>query len=204
MELEELRFTLEKRSLTLSTMDYAPVERSTLHSSSRSIMNKVLKSIRWEAAFSVLCGTGALFLLFAATSVPVSIFLAAICVYAMGFAYYLLRLHARIKSHILTVKSVKDCLADTIDILERFTRLYGRLAAGFVPCAFIAAFIAGFVDFLLSEGRIAVPYFAIGIALPIIALWIFLTRKFTRWYLHRLFGNYLSEMRAHRAELTSE
>ncbi|MEO6915065.1 MAG: hypothetical protein ABI151_04925 [Chitinophagaceae bacterium] len=204
MELEDLRKHINAKARESYAVASAISSSAVFDAGSRSVslLDKMLNSIRWELAFAAAFALGCLLVAISANSLPVVVFLVLLSAYSFAFSLYLYRLHHRTTSHVLSTGSIRASVSGTIELIENFTRLYLRLSTSFVPAIFVAAFIAGLLDFIEKGYHLTeIPYFSLILYSIIAIIWILLMRKFTNWWLNRIYGRYLLELKRRLKEI---
>ena len=119
----------------------------------------------------------------------------------MVFGIYVWRLQQRINYYEINAVSVKEKLQQIIHILQRYTRLYFQLTMLLLPIAFIMGYL-----FAINEKKQAdaTSNFSVYCTMFYIAwaiVWSILMYFFTKWYIKKLYGNYLQQLKDQLKEL---
>jgi hypothetical protein len=201
MELENLRTALKNRATSLRS------DKSLIASgaASVSVLSKIERSLKWEmgiaCAFAGLC----LLATFLTESLSERIFLILLMMYTIFFLIRLSDILRKSKEATESTSPVKKCVEESITVVTCFMKFYERLTTWFLPLVFLAAMVAAFAAEFASFGfSMHFPLLTIVASLPIIAGWIWLMQKFSRWWLHRLYGNYLNHLSAQLDELKED
>jgi hypothetical protein len=208
MELDELKYQLKNRLASehagVSGRDIGEI----LGKKATSITDNLKRSLRFEIICSILVLIG-----FAVVSVVTSyqsfrIYFGVFSVFTVGFIillFYLLRRTTRLSAAILPVKS---SLQSIVNILEEFMKRYFQFTMALIPICTVFAYILGYTE----KARIpAVDHFAnshIDIAWKVIAFLVIYMGAmgvgvyfFTKWYLKKLYGKYVVQLKDCIAEL---
>jgi Ca2+/Na+ antiporter len=188
MELENLKTALENRAASVGP------GKSLLASGAASVsmLAKIERSLKWEIALAFAFAAFCLMSIFLIDALSEKIFLFTLLSYTAMFLVQLAAILRKSKKATDSTGPVKDCLEASISVVTRFMQFYERLTTWFLPLVFIAAMLAALIsEFSRSGSSRQIPFFSILVSLPLIAGWIWLMRKFSRWWLNRLYGNYL-------------
>jgi len=195
MELDDFKQLYKQTnpgdSDTRSAGELADCMRSKTH----SITGKVKRSILLEFAVAVIFVALAVWTWFVYPSRlarPFAMLTIALCCI---FFLYLGALYKKILVYEQTPPAVKDSLRQVITILRQFTRLYFQFTMISLPIVFIFGLIAGYLNINGDPGIGHFNWFR-GIVFYTIAftLWCIVIYFFTRWYIKKLYGNYLSQL----------
>jgi hypothetical protein len=201
MELENLKNALENRATLLRSGGSLMASGAA----SVSVLAKIGKSVKWEISIASVFAVFCFLAIFLTDALSEKIFLSLLLAYT---AMFLLKLTEILKKSRIATDStgpVKACVEETILVVSRFIKFYERLTTWFLPLVFVAAMLAAFVaEFSQAGSSMHVPVFTILVSLPLIAGWIWLMRRFSRWWLNRLYGNYLHMLSSQLSELTAD
>jgi hypothetical protein len=197
MELDDFKTwrkaTLEQQAPGLSAAQLKDaIQRKTI-----SILGKVKRSIVWELVLGIVlvAAGGGVWLRYPSQSTRCfSALMGLLCIF---FMVYLTRLYQKIIRFEKADQPVKERLRQIIDILQRFTRLYFRFSMSVLPVAFVAGLATGYADImhqpLLAQNFHWIKGVAVYVAL--FAAWSLIAWLFSKWYIKKLYGNYLNDIR---------
>lgn len=167
-----------------------------LHSRTDSITARIKRSIRFEFAVAVFFLTAAIWAWFAHRSLlskSFSLITVFLCIF---FFTYLGALYKKIQMYETSLPSVKDKLVQVIYILQQFTQLYFQFTMISLPMVFLFGLMTGYWQINNSPGihtfnwRIAIFLYS-GLFL----LWWLAMYFFTKWYIRKLYGVYLEQLK---------
>ncbi len=197
MELDDfkslLKIKLEEQAPSRSVRE---LEQS-IHRKTVSLLDKIKRSILFEMVMSLLVAAVAARVSWHHHSLSTRFFGIAILVFCILFIVYLAALYKKILFSEKASPSVRERLRQIIDILQRFTRFYFRFSIGFLPVAFILGLVSGYAD-IMQQPVLAINFrWARAIAVYIVFFigWSALAGVFSKWYIKKLYGNYLAGIR---------
>jgi len=166
-----------------------------MRSKTRSITGKIKRSILFEFVVAVFFVALALWSWFhypSRLTRPFAMLTIALCCI---FFLYLGALYKKIVAYEKAPPAVKDGLRQVITILQQFTRLYFQFTMITLPIVFIFGLIAGYLE-ITGDARVQFFNWFRGILFYTIAfiLWWIIMYFFTRWYIKKLYGNYLMQL----------
>jgi hypothetical protein len=202
MELDELKTQLKNKlaseHASLADRDIGEM----LNKKATSITDNLKRSLRYEIGCSILVLIG--FIIFSITTRYQSfrIYFGVFSVVTVVFIvilFYLLRRTSQLSAATL---SVKNSLQTMVSLLEEFMKRYFQFTMALIPICVVFAYILGYTE----KARIpAVDHFSssrFDMAWKVIAfLVIYLAALgvgvyyFTKWYLKKLYGNYVSQLK---------
>ena len=202
MELDELK------SLLNDKMERVHREKSTgdlallLGKKTQSVIGKLKRSLRLEIIaciiFTVACVAVAIFGAYTSLRIYFGIF-AAMCFLFFPLLYVLLRKTNELSSSALPVKSNLQTL---VKLLNEYVKRYFQLTMILIPVSIIIAFLLGYSDENLHNPALSNPFFpnfeGSSLKTAIVIAYIILFSAgmyyFTKWYLKKLYGNYLKQL----------
>lgn len=202
MELDEIIILLKQTLEEDNHVQSAPVLKSPGGKRSRSVISTIKRNIWLEFAAVVVCTAIAAWMWIIYTSLPAHFFCTATWIFSLIFCGYLYALYRKIIFYETAQLTVKENLQQVILIVKRFTRLYFRISMGLLPVIFIFGLIAGYMDisqqnllqqFHWSKGLIFYSIFFIA--------WSVLIYFFAKWYIRKLYGNYLLQLQQQLKEI---
>jgi len=197
MELDEFKQRVKES---------ADQEQTALHSAyelegytrkrTRSIVNHIKRSILFELIASIIFIVAAVWIWFSYPVSYVRVFsLLAFCM-CVFLLIYLSALHKKISIYEKAPLSVKTGLQQVITILEQFTRVYFQFTMITLPIAFIFGLITGFLTIHDDNGFINFNWQkAILLYTCWFIFWSASMYFFSRWYIRKLYGNYLQQLK---------
>lgn len=109
---------------------------------------------------------------------------------------YLGGLYKKISIYEKAAPAVKDSLQQVISIIEQFTKAYFQFTMITLPIAFIFGLITGFLN---VKGETGIRNFnwqkAILFYTGWFIFWSVIMYFFSRWYIKKLYGNYLQQLK---------
>ena len=98
--------------------------------------------------------------------------------------------------------SLKQSLQLIINIVTRFTRLYFRISIGLLPVIFIFGLITGYLD-IAAQGLLPRIQWSRGLGVYTIVFiaWSVIIYFFSKWYIRKLYGKYLLQLRQQLKEI---
>jgi hypothetical protein len=118
------------------------------------------------------------------------------------FAVYLLQLTKKINYYETTSFSVKESLQQVIDILSRFIQHYFQITMIMLPAAFIFGLVTGYMDI---TSNLAIKHFnwtrGLVFYCAFFIFWSIFTYFFTKWYIRKMYGKYLQQLKEQLKEL---
>lgn len=208
MELDELKNLLNQKLSTdhlyLSEDDIA----SMLTKKANSVLSKIKKSI-WFEIFScilIIIGFGYLGIFSKYTSL--NIYFSTFTLIFFIFTFVLIYLLKKINQFDEGIGSIKSNLLSIIKLLEEFIKRYFQFTMALIPICFVFAFFLGYnqkepvpeLDALMNKKQLSKSVL-IGITAGYIFLFSIAIYYFTKWYLKKLYGNYVNQLKVYIAEL---
>ena len=202
MELDELKLFINER------MERVQVEKSAadialmLGKNTRSVTGKIIRSLVIELVatiiFTFLCLAVTIFGAYTSLQIYFGIF-TLVCALLIPVLYSKL-----IKTKKLTHSDVpvKENLQILIALMKGYIKRYFQLTMALIPISFIIAFALGYSDENFNNPDLSNPFFSNFIGSPlkitIIILYVLVFSVgmyyFTKWYLKKLYGNYVHQL----------
>ena len=210
MELDELKYQLKHKLATdhagRSEADIAAM----LNKRTISITEKLRKSILFEiySCIVVLFGFG--YISIAIKLQSVRIYFSVFTVITFLFLLVLVYLLRRIKMLCSTSLPVKGNLQTIVVIIEEFTKRYFQFTMALIPICFVFAFYLGFTEKQpIPQLDHATRIFNTPLKVIVFALLYMVALAvgiyyFTKWYIRKLYGKYLIQLKACIAELSED
>ncbi|MDP1843603.1 MAG: hypothetical protein Q8K64_09305 [Sediminibacterium sp.] len=208
MELDDLKTLLNQKLSTdhlyLSEADIATM----LTKKANSVLSKIKKSI-WFEIFSciiIIIGFGYLGIFSKYSSL--NIYFSTFTLMFFIFTFVLIYLLKKINQFDEGIGSIKTNLQSIVNLLEEFIKRYFQFTMALIPICFVFAFLLGFyqkepvpeLDALVGKKQIS-KSLLIGFAVGYLSFFAIASYKFTKWYLKKLYGNYVNELKVYIAEL---
>jgi hypothetical protein len=202
MELDDFKSLLKsKEEEPLSVRSAAEIEQYT-HRSAVSVIAKIKKNIRFELRLCILIVLPFAVLCFVFPSFYMRSLVALAVFVCIFFVIYLLRLNKRIHFYETASFSIKDSLQQVIYILGKFTRHYLQITMIMLPVAFVFGLVTGYMDI---TGDLTIKKFnwtrSLVFYSSFFIVWSVFTYFFTKWYIKKLYGNYLQQLKEQLKEL---
>lgn len=211
MELDELKSLLNHK---LSTDHAGRSEKdiaALLTKKTVSVTDKLKRSLWIEIACCLLVIAVFGYLGLFGTNHSFRIYFSVFAILSIGFLgiiIYLLRRTTRLSA---TTLPVKHNLQTIVNIIEEFIKRYFQFTMALIPVCFIFAFVLGYNDpeHIPEADRFAKSYFSALWQVVVFAIAYMLLLSvglyyFTKWYLKKLYGRYVSQLKECIAELADE
>ena len=211
MELDDLKYQLKHKLSTdhagRSDEDIAAL----LTKRTGSIVDKLKRSLWIEIIFGILIvmifGYIGLFSNYHAFRIYFSVF----AVLSAAFVIILIYLLRRTSKLGATALPIKSNLQNIVNIIQEFVKRYFQFTMALIPVCFIFSFLLGYNDpepmpafdnfaknIFSSAGRVIIFLLAYFLLLSIGMYY------FTKWYLKKLYGKYVNQLKECIAELKEE
>lgn len=212
MELDELKILLNDK------MQQAPATKSALEINmlldrrTQSVMSKIKRSLILElittVIFMIMCALVAAYGSYDSIRIYFGIF-AFVCALFIPLLYALLKKTQKLGNADLPVK---DNLQSVIRLVKDYIKRYFQLTIALIPVSLITAFVLGYNDASLNSVNSSNPFVPnfIGSTLKISLLSIYVVLfsvgmyYFTKWYLKKLYGNYVQQLESVVEELDEQ
>ncbi len=207
MDLDELKIQLNKRLEGDQSFEMVVSNVSSLNNiETNSVVSKIKKSLVTEIIFSIIFiavfGYVSLFSKNSSIKVYFSFFLLVILIFT-GFLFYLLK---RTNSLTFSTDSIKDNLKKLHSLLSEFVKRYFQFTMLLIP---ICLLFSGYLGYMDSQHNINMLSTSINLKKYVILLVLIIVifsvgmYFFTKWYLRKLYGNHLTEMKEMIEQLES-
>jgi hypothetical protein len=174
------------------------------------VVNKLKRSLRFEIISGILITLGFAWLGLFSSYHAFRVYFSVFAVLSFLFIFLLVYLLRRTQELGDTVLPVKSNLLTLVSILDEFQRRYFQFTMALIPICFIFSFILGYRERsipeldtvshrLFSDRWQVMVFFAVYMAALAIGAYYF-----TKWYLRKLYGKYVAELKNYIAELTDE
>jgi hypothetical protein len=202
MELDELKLFINEK------MERVQLEKSPddialmLSKSTSSVVGKIIRSLVLELIvsiiFSIACLAVAVFAPYSSLRIYFGIF-TVVCSLFIPVLYIKLKKTKRLTSSAMPVKKNLQTL---IALIKAYIKRYFQLTMALIPISIIISFTLGYRDENLNNSNLVNPFFIdlINSPLKITFIIIYITGfaasmyYFTKWYLKKLYGNYIHQL----------
>lgn len=203
MELDELKLLLNAKQEMLVSEKSVTEIRALLNKKTQSVLGKLSRSLRIEliasTAFTIILLGTAFYTAYSSLRIY-SIIFAVLCFLFLPVILVLLK---KVNALALSALPVKNNLQQLHQVLRQFVRLYFQLTMALIPVATILAGWLGYHDqLIINQQSAAAEVIQNSEAIKyIVILTIYLIAFtvgmyfFTRWYLKKLYGNYLAQLK---------
>lgn len=211
MELDELKYQLNNKLATdhagRSDADIALL----LNRKTNSVIGKLKRSLWFEIITCIVITVGFALVGILGKYDSLRIYFSVFALLGLGFMVmlvYLLKRTIKLSSSSLTVKHNLETI---VKIIEDFMRRYFQFTIALMPVCFIFSFLLGYYDqqHIPEIDMAAKNYFSSGktfmvfliLYLCLLAVGVY---YFTKWYLKKLYGNYVQQLKECIRELAEE
>jgi len=209
MELDEIKDLLNKKletdHLHRSDADFA----SLLTKKANSVLIKIRKSLWFEIISAIVITIAFALIAFTSKYNSIQIYFSVFTLVFIPFTIvfiFLLKKTSTIDSNL----PVKSNLQSIVNILEEFTKRYYQFTMALIPICFIFSFALGytekepveFLDTVIGKYKPSISWILIFTFLYVIALTVGVS-YFTKWYLKKLYGKYVDELKNYINELNN-
>ncbi len=209
MELDELKYQLKDKLSTDHTGRSDADIALLLTKRTASVTDKLKKSLWLEIFLCIL-----MLLVFGAISIiskqsSLRIYFSVFTIVGIVFLLVVIYLLRRTKKLSSTTLPVKSNLQSIVRLIEEFTRRYFQITMALIPICFIFALLLAYQEKHLQDPSAPFPgghYFSSlwQVVLFVIAYMFVLAIVafyFTKWYLKKLYGKYVQQLKACIEEL---
>lgn len=202
MELDELKLLINER-IERVQLEKSPDDIALMLSkSTNSVVGKIIRSLIIELVVSVIftiaCIAVALFGAYNSLRIYFGIF-AVVCAVFIPVLYIKLNKTRRLTSSAMPVKKNLQTL---IALIKAYIKRYFQLTMALIPVSLIISFMLGYNDENSNSADLSNPFFTGIINSPlkltfiIVYIIIFTIGMyyFTKWYLKKLYGNYIHQL----------
>ncbi len=207
MELDEIKDLLnqklETNHLYRSEADFAAL----LTKKANSVLVKIQKSLWFEIISAIVITIAFALIAFTSKYQSIQIYFSVFTLVFIPFTIvfvFLLRKTSTIDNNL----PVKSNLQSIVNILEEFMKRYFQFTMALIPICFVFALFLGFnqkepvpeLDALLGKKQLSTSML-IGFSVGYIISGSFGIFFFTKWYLRKLYGKYVDELKNYIKEL---
>jgi MFS family permease len=211
MELDELKSLLNQKLTTAhsgrSTDDIAHL----LTRKTSSVIDKLKRSLWIEIISCIVIILGFGYIGIAGSYRSLRIYFSVFAILAIVFLFIVIYLLRKTQALSATSLPVKSNLQMIVSIIEAFMKRYFQFTIGLIPVCVIFSFLLGYnepmsipeVDKVTSSLFTHLWQMLLFLGLYIVALSIGIY-YFTKWYLRKLYGRYVAQLKECIAELEEQ
>lgn len=203
MELDELKSDLKLKLENLDAPHSSDALKQYIHQRSGSVIAAIKRNLYVEIVFCLVCLLGFIWIYFHNASLMIRFFMILGSITALLTVVYLARLRKKIILQELTTAPIRENLSSIIAILSLFTRLYFQVSMIMLPLAFLAGIILGYMNISASPKMLKTFNWNRSLLFYIVFFsgWSVLMYFFAKWYIKKLYGNYLQQLKEQLKEL---
>lgn len=208
MELDELKGQLNQQ--LLSGFSNKPENKlaELMNGKACSLLCKIKKSILFEITCCIIGIFGALYISLTYQVAPVRIYFAIFGMLFVPLGFVLWYLFRKIVAFENLLLPVKNNLKELIDLLSLFEKRYFQFNMALLPICFFFALALGLqknasvqeIDKLYIKLKGITSYYWI-IIIAYVSITMVALVYFTKWYIKKLYGNYINQLKQLLAEL---
>jgi hypothetical protein len=215
MDLDQLKTELKTKLATdhINRSD-ADIEQ-LLKNKTSSFIDKIKKSLWFEIIFGFILNLGFVYAAFDASMRSMRIYFGVFSVLMFLFLFFLIYLLLRTNKIKTTDQTIKKNLESYIQLIEEFIKRYLQFTMALIPICLVFAGYLGYSDGhsdaamnAYSSGynlgaKMNSTQFSVFIIsfITFTGLGAYGMYHFTQWYLRKLYGNYLNELKKCMSEL---
>lgn len=211
MDLDELKYQLNKKLSadhnSRSDADFAAL----LKKKTGSVIGKLRRSLIIEVVLCVLFAAAMAYVSLITSHWSLRLYFGVFTVLMIVFMFilfYLLRRTSRLSASSMPVKSN---LQDFLNLLEEFVKRYFQFTMALLPICFAFSLLLSYADPIRipETEKLVLKIFSARWQVYVFMI-VYITALgigvyyFTKWYLKKLYGNYLNELRSCIAELKED
>ncbi|WP_439505589.1 hypothetical protein [Sediminibacterium sp.] len=211
MELDDLKGLINQKLIEGSLDKTEHNFANLLKGKANSVVSKIKKSLWFEIICSFLVVLLFLGIAFFSSYHSLKIYFGLFGAIFIPFTYILFYLLKKINEFEHSVLPIKGNLQQLIKMLADFTRRYFQFNMALLPICFLLAFYLGLnekepvaiLDNLSIKLKLTKSLY-IGFIIGYTIALIFGLVYFTKWYIRKLYGNYIEQLKSLLAELKEE
>jgi len=211
MELDDLKYQLKHKMSTDHAGRSDDDIATLLTKRTGSIVDKLKRSLWIEIIFGILIVMAFGYIGLFSNYNVLRIYFSVFAILSAAFVILLIYLLRRTSKLSATALPIKSNLQSIVNIIEEFVKRYFQFTMALIPVCFIFSFLLGYND---PDPIPAAEHFAKNIILSewqviivLLAYFLLLTigiYYFTKWYLKKQFGKYVTQLKACINELAEE
>lgn len=202
MELDDLKHKIKKELEQPSANLEKLAFEKALHTPTKSILGKIKKSMILEFILNIICIVGFAYFAYTTEYKGLAIYLWTFVVVGLVFLFILRKLYQQLLDVEQTTGSIlKTRLEQLYMLLRKFVKHYFQITMALIPICLIYSFALGYYDEQYqpstnsTTGNSVEPYIVIAIILAYITGFTLFIYYFTKWYLRKLYGKHLDNLK---------
>jgi hypothetical protein len=210
MELDELKQQLKNKLAVDHTGRSDADIAALLTKRTGSVISKLKRSLWIEIICCILVVLVFGYIGITSGYESLKIYFSVFAILSIGMLFLLVYLLKRTTKLGATILPVKSNLQTIVTIIQEFTKRYFQFTMALIPTCFIFSFLLGYYenDHLwygskYSAGHLSVQWKWVVLSLYIIVFSVGMY-YFTKWYLKKLYGNYVAQLKECISELSEE
>ena len=195
MELDEIKYILRsKLEASQATFSSEDLE-ATIRQRTNSLTNRIKRNLWMELAACLVCILISVWAWVIYPLIYVHLFCIATWLFGIAFCTALLALYKKITRHEKIQGTMRESLRQTIIIVTKFTGLYASVSIILLPVIYVFGLITGYMD-VAQKGLQQQFHWSTGfwIYTMVFFAWSVIIYFFNRWYIRKLYGNYLEQL----------
>lgn len=211
MELDEMKSQISRKLATDHTGRSDADIASLLNKPTQSIIGKLKRSLLIEIWGGILAFVVFGYISFISSYLSIRIYFGTFTVLTALFVFLVIHLHKRIKQLSSTTLPVKSNLEQIVGIIEEFSRRYFQFTMALIPVSFVFSLELGLHEKKsmpeldqLSQSIFTYPWERILTGIVFMGLLSAFAYFFTKWYLKKLYGKCIHQLKAYIMELSSD
>lgn len=202
MELDELKYQLNQKLATDHARRTDADIAALLKKKTSSVISKLKRSLIIEMVLCVLFSAAMLYVCFVSDYWSIRLYFGVFAVLMFFFTFILYYLYKRTRSLTSSFQPVKTNLQTVASLLEEFVKRYFQFTMALLPVCFLFSLILSSMEpiSIPEVDKFVLHYFSarwqvlsfLGVYMIALAVTLY---YFTKWYLKKLYGNYLAELK---------
>lgn len=202
MELDDLKILLKEQPATMHVVKSADDIAVLLSSKTKSIIGKLRRNLKIEIiaciVFTVPCVAVGIFSAYTSLRIYFGIF----AVIFLLFLPLLIMLLKKTNEFRSTALPVKSNLQSLVNLMQEFVKRYFQFTMALIPTSLLMSFLLGYNDATSHQPNMSdtLPltfnWSVLKITFVVVYILAFVVAAyyFTRWYIKKLYGNYLEQL----------
>jgi predicted membrane protein len=200
MELDELKIQLKQKYNTVEVAKTSADLSALLKTRTTSIIGKLKRSLVTEILIGVVFTLLFAVISFTTKLSSVKIYFSVFSIFGTGFLLILFLLYKKTGRLSSTSLPVKKNLETLLSLMKKYLKRYLQLTMALVPICTMFSFLLAYNEQYYTNNNNSL-IITLGVYLVVMAV---ITYFITRWYLKKLYGNYLVQLEHLICELDAE
>lgn len=202
MELDELKYQLNQKLATDHASRTDADIAALLKKKTSSVIGKLKRSLIIEMVLCILFAAAMLYVCFVTDHWSIRLYFGVFTALMFLFTFVLYYLYKRTRSLTSSFQPVKTNLQSVVSLLEEFVKRYFQFTMALLPVCFVFSLILSSMEpvSVPEVDKFVLHYFSarwqvltfLGVYMIVLAISLY---YFTKWYLKKLYGNYLAELK---------